>query len=113
MQNLVRFSELLVKAGTVKEVNLLTGFDSGSQKAEAQEKFEILQDSLRQHGIDFKWTFSPVIHDRAIKLDNGWVIKVGRGFDIYKPPENWFSIGSQDLSQRPCLETTVDIYRET
>ena len=112
MQNLVRFSELLVRMGTVGEINLTTGFDNDSQKAEVQEKFEILQESLRQHGIDFKWTFSPVIHDRAVRLDNGWVIKIGRGFDIYQPPDNWFSIGSQDLSQRPCLETTVDIYRE-
>jgi ATP-dependent Lon protease len=112
MQNLVRFSELLVRMGTVGEITLTTGFDNDSQKAEVQEKFEILQESLRQHGIDFKWSFSPVIHDRAVRLDNGWVIKIGRGFDIYQPPDNWFSIGSQDLSQRPCLETTVDIYRE-
>jgi ATP-dependent Lon protease len=112
MQNLVRFSELLVRVGTAGEINLTTGFDNDSQKAEIQEKFEILQESLRQHGIDFKWTFSPVIHDRAVRLDNGWVIKIGRGFDIYQPPDNWFSIGSQDLSQRHCLETTVDIYRE-
>ena len=63
--------------------------------------------------VEFKWTFSPVIHDRAVKMDNGWVVKIGRGFDIYQPPDNWFTIGSQDLSQRPCLETTVDVYRES
>jgi len=113
IQNLVRFCELLVKFGTVKEFNLLTGFENDSQKAEAQEKFEMLQESLRKNGIEFNWTFSPVIHDRAVKLDNGWDIKIGRGFDIYQPPDNWFSIGSQDLFQRPCLETKVDIYQES
>ena len=113
IQNFVRFCEFLAKFVTIRELNLLTGFENDSQKAEAQEKFEMLQESLRKNGIEFKWTFSPVIHDRAIKLDNGWVIKIGRGFDIYQPPDNWFSIGSQDLSQRPCLETKVDIYQES
>jgi len=113
IQNLVRFCELLVKIRTVRELNLITGFENDSQKAEVQEKFELLQESLRKTSIEFKWTFSPIIHDRAVKLDNGWVIKIGRGLDIYQPPENWFSIGSQDLSQRPCLETKVDIYRES
>ena len=109
----MRFSELLVKYGTIRKLNLITGFDNDSQKAEAQERFEMLQESFRKNSIEFNWTFSPVIHDRTVKLDNGWVIKIGRGFDIYQPPDNWFSIGSQDLSQRPCLETKVDVYRES
>jgi ATP-dependent Lon protease len=113
IQNLVRFCELLVKCETISEINLLTGFENESQKAEAQEKFEMLQESLRKNSIEFNWTFSSVIHDRAVKMDNGWIVKIGRGFDIYQPPDNWFTIGSQDLSQRPCLETTVDVYRES
>jgi len=109
--NLVRFSELLVKFGNVRELNLIAGFDNDSQKAEVQEKFDMLHESLQQNGIEFQWTFSPVIHDRAVKLDNGWVIKIGRGLDIYQRPDNWFSVGSSDFELRPCLETTVDIFR--
>jgi ATP-dependent Lon protease len=111
IQNLVRFSELLVKTGVIKELNLVTGFDNDMQKAEIQEKFEMLQESLQQSGVEFKWKFSPVIHDRQIKLDNGWLIKIGRGLDIYQRPDNWFSIGSSDFDLRPCLETTVDVFR--
>jgi ATP-dependent Lon protease len=107
----VRFCELAVKNGSVKAINLTMGFDNDMQRAEAQEKFEMLQDSLKQNGIEFKWNFSPLIHDRAIKLDNGWIIKIGRGLDIYQRPENWFSIGSNDFELRPCLETMVDIFR--
>ena len=110
IQNLVRFGELLVKFETIKELNLITGLDNDMQKAEIEEKFEMLQESLRQHSIEFEWTFSPVIHDRAVKLDNGWVIKIGRGLDIYQKPDNWFSVGSNDFYYRPCLETTVDIF---
>ena len=80
IQNLVRFCELAAKVGSVEEINLLTGFDNDMQKADALEKFEMLQDSLKEHEIDFKWKFSPVIHDREVKLDNGWIIKIGRGW---------------------------------
>ena len=71
-------------------------------------------------------------------FDSGWVVKIGRGLDIYKPPEGTYSfifvcspictlycytapinllccsgkvvLGAFDLSQRKCLETTVDIF---
>jgi ATP-dependent Lon protease len=71
----------------------------------------MIQESLDAHGIAFTWTFREVLHDRQILLDNGWIIKIGRGFDIYQKPDNWFSVGSADFSLRPCLETTVDIFR--
>jgi ATP-dependent Lon protease len=111
IQNLVRFCELAVKIGSVKKIKLMTGFDNDAQRVDIQEKFEMLGESLRASGIEFIWTFSPVIHDRVIKLDNGWVIKIGRGLDIYQRPDNWYSIGASDFDLRPCLETNVDIYR--
>ena len=112
IQNLVRLCEVAVKTGSVKQIDVLTGFDSQDQQAEAQERFELLQESLKQVGIHFKWTFSETLHDREVKLDTGWIVKIGRGLDFYQPPDNWFCLGSTDLSQRPCLETKVDIYRE-
>jgi ATP-dependent Lon protease len=44
-------------------------------------------------------------------LDNGWVIKIGRGLDFYQRPTSWFEVGANDLSLRKCLETKVDIYQ--
>ena len=55
---------------------------------------------------------NPNLHDREIRLDNGWVVKIGRGLDIYQPPGSWLEIGALDLSLRKCQETKVDIYRE-
>jgi len=111
IQNLVRFCELVVKTGSIQQINLVTGSDNHSQKAEVEEKFELLQESLHQKGIEFSWSFNDLIHDRQIKLDNGWIIKIGRGLDIYQRPDSWFSIGSADFDLRPCLETTVDIFK--
>lgn len=51
------------------------------------------------------------LHDREIRIDNGWVVKIGRGLDIYQRPLSKFEIGSSDLLLRKCLETKVDIYR--
>lgn len=54
--------------------------------------------------------FSSTLHDREIRLDNGWVIKIGRGLDYFRPTDHNFDIGFCDLSFRKCHETTVDIF---
>ena len=51
------------------------------------------------------------LHDREIKIDNGWTIKIGRGLDIYQKPDSWFSIGVYDQALKKCRETNVDIYK--
>jgi hypothetical protein len=45
-----------------------------------------------------------------VVFDSGWVVKIGRGLDIYKPPEGKFALGAFDLGLRRCLETSVDIF---
>lgn len=111
IQNFIRFCELVVKIGDANRIDLVTGYDNGEQKAEIMEKLEMLQASLKEQDVEFSFDFSDTIHDREIRLDTGWTIKIGRGFDFYQKPDNWFSIGSHDLASRPCLETKVDIYR--
>jgi ATP-dependent Lon protease len=109
--NFVRFCELVVKIGSAHTINLTTGFDDEPQQKESDEKFQALASSLIDYGIKLKVTYSQHQHDREIRLDNGWTIKVGRGFDIYQRPESWFCIGVNDLEMRPCLETIVDIFK--
>jgi ATP-dependent Lon protease len=65
--------------------------------------------ATRRKGVCFRG--NPNLHDREIRIDNGWVIKIGRGLDFYQKPGGWFEVGSHDLSLRKCLETKVDIYR--
>ena len=109
--NFIRFCEGLVGLGTVTQVDLVTAVDNQEQKIDIMEKFNQLSDSLSEHGVDFNYMFSDTIHDREIRADNGWTIKIGRGLDIYQPPENWSSIGANDMALRPCLETKIDIFR--
>lgn len=110
--NFVRFCELVVKVGDARSIHLETGFDDETQKADAAVKFSAVEASLKEHDVVFAFTFNPVIHDREIELDTGWVIKIGRGFDIYQKPDDWFAVGATDLELRPCRETMVDIFRK-
>jgi len=111
IQNFVRLCELFVRHGTVRQIKLVTGYEDGNQKADIAEKLSDLAESLRDADIELTLDFNPRLHDRSITLDNGWVIKIGRGLDIYQRPQSWFELGSNDVSLRRCLETRVDIYR--
>jgi ATP-dependent Lon protease len=62
--------------------------------------------------VELDIDLNPNMHDREIRIDNGWRIKIGRGLDFYQKPQGWYSVGANDLSLRPCLETKVDIFKE-
>ncbi|HMR54432.1 MAG TPA: BREX system Lon protease-like protein BrxL [Amaricoccus sp.] len=111
IQNFVRFCETCVKSGTVKSINLITGYDDKTQLADISEKIEDLKQSLLEMDVVLCVKLNPNMHDREIRLDNGWVIKIGRGLDFYQRPGSWFEVGANDLSLRKCLETKVDIFR--
>lgn len=111
IQNFVRFCESVLKAGTVKKINLITGYDDNTQLADIAEKLEELKQSLLEMDVELEVKLNPNMHDREIRLDNGWVIKIGRGLDFYQKPGGWFEVGANDLSLRKCLETKVDIFR--
>jgi len=111
ISNFLRFCELVVKVGTAQVINLTTCHDDEKQRMEAEEKIKMIGSSLLDHGIKLNLKFSDTLHDREIRLDNGWTIQIGRGFDIYQKLDNWFSVGTSDLEMRPCMETRVDILR--
>lgn len=111
IQNFVRFCETVLKAGTVKRINLITGYDNKTQLADIAEKLDELKQSLLELDVELEVKLNPNMHDREIRIDNGWVIKIGRGLDFFQKPGGWFEVGANDLSLRKCLETKVDIFR--
>jgi ATP-dependent Lon protease len=112
--NFTRFCELAVKTGTTETIRLKTGSDDPTQEVEISEKLDALAEDLKQHNIRLEFTFDPHLHDRRVRPDTGWVIKIGRGFDIYQRIDRPRSgLGMNDFDLRPCLETTVDIFRAT
>lgn len=111
IQNFVRFCETSLKPGTIKKIVLITGYDDQTQLADVSEKLEDLKQSLLEVDVVLDIKLNPKMHDREIRTDNGWIIKIGRGLDFYQRPASWFEIGVHDLSLRKCLETKVDIFR--
>jgi ATP-dependent Lon protease len=109
--NFVRLCEL-IKIGDCTKINLLTGADDETQQRENMLMFEQLADSLIENGVTLSVQFSEILHDREIKINNGWNIKMGRGLDYFQSLSgNFFQVGANDLDLRPCLETNFDFYR--
>lgn len=111
IQNFVRFCETIIKLPAVKKIVLVTSYDDATQQQETKQKLDELAQSLLEMDITLDIRLNPNMHDREIRLDNGWTIKIGRGLDFFQKPNSWFEVGVNDLSLRKCLETKVDIFR--
>ena len=109
--NFVRFCEAVVKVPSVRQINLVTSYDESTDLAAVNEKIEELKQSLLEVDVVLNVKMNENMHDREIRIDNSWIIKIGRGLDLYQKPESWFSIGTNDLSLRRCLETKIDIFK--
>jgi ATP-dependent Lon protease len=109
--NFLRFAEVCVGAGSVESITLITSTDDEEQKREAVKKLKIIETSLQDHGITLNVTFKNSIHDRVLTTDTGWAILLGRGLDMYQPPEDWLEVGANSLDLRKCRETTITYAR--
>jgi hypothetical protein len=110
VENLVRFCALVIRCGRVRQIILISGCQVGDDTDEADDRLEALRRDLNTRGVEFTWKREPTLHDREIRFDNGWTVKIGRGLDIYYKPENWISVEAADFSLRRCKQTKVDIY---
>jgi ATP-dependent Lon protease len=111
VQNLVRFCETIVRRSNVRTIKLVTAYDDLEGFNKTKSMLEDLAQSLLEHDVKLEFSFNPKMHDREIHIDNGWVIKIGRGLDFYQKPNSYFDIGSNDLTMRKCLETKIDIFQ--
>jgi len=111
IHNFVRFCEAIIKCPTLMKIKLTTSYDEFTPLAELQDKLGEVKQSLLEIDIELDIHLNENMHDREIRLDNGWVIKIGRGLDFYQKPGGWYEIGANDLSLRKCLETKIDIFK--
>lgn len=111
VHNFVRFCEAVIKAPTVRKIVLTTSYDQDTDLKALNDRFEELKQSLLEIDVELKILINENLHDREIRIDNGWVIKIGRGLDFYQKTDLWYGVGAHDLSMRRCLETKIDIFR--
>lgn len=106
--NFIDFIQMLKETNENPEelkIILHTAVDSDEQAPELIDVFEGLQDDLASYGIEFSFDFN-ADHDRKIVADNGWIITLGRGLDIFEPfPKFTLSCVSQE--NRRCRAFTV------
>ena len=111
IHNFVRFCEAVIKTPSVKLIKLVTSYDDDTDIKELSDRLDEVKQSLLEMDVQFEVDVNKNLHDREIKIDNGWIVKIGRGLDFYQKPDGWFSVGANDITLRRCLETKVDIYR--
>ena len=111
IQNFVRFCEAVIKLSAAQYITLITSYDEDTNVDQMKENLQEVKQSLLESDVKLTIRINKKMHDREIRIDNGWVIKIGRGLDIYQKPESWFAIGANDLSLRKCLETKVDVFK--
>lgn len=111
IHNFVRFCEAVIKTSTVRKIRLVTSYDDDTDVRKMSENLSELKQSLLELDIELELKVNEHMHDREIRIDNGWTVKIGRGLDFFQKPDSWFGIGANDLNLRKCLETKVDIFK--
>lgn len=110
VQNFVRFCEAVIKVPSVRNIMLITSYDDTTNQQELASRLDELKQSLLELDVALDVKVNENLHDREIRIDNGWTIKIGRGLDFFQKPDSWFGVGANDISLRRCLETKVDIF---
>jgi signal recognition particle receptor subunit beta len=111
VDNFCRFCALAIRCGNLNEIELVSGCHPNENTDDADSRLETLRRDLAGRGVKFTWRRNEALHDREVRFDNGWIIKIGRGLDIYIRPESWISVEAADFSLRHCKQTKVDVYR--
>jgi predicted GTPase len=86
LRNLQELFLLIIEHSNPKTIEVHT-LPPPIERQEYNKKFfdELCTEIFNSHGIDLKIEFSTELHDRYIFSDSGFVAKLGRGLDIYKP----------------------------
>ena len=98
VQNFIRFCEAVLKQPTIQRIELVTSYDDKTNLQEIAERLEDVKQSLLEFDVELSIKVNENLHDREIRIDNGWVIKIGRGLDFYQRPDNWYSVGTSDFT---------------
>jgi ATP-dependent Lon protease len=119
MRNLLELIEAFARAkNAAEEVRIrLTTVDDEEypdSKRKQTENLAQVQTSAATLGIIFNVDFveSRTVHDRSIRTDQGWVIDLGRGLDIFqKVSDDFLDLASRYPGRRPLRAFTLTTHR--
>lgn len=108
--NLLMFCELAVtNCRNLKCIKVTTNKDPSSN-SEQVKNINAIAESLAKQNVCLYVDFTTSLHDRQVLLSNGYVIKIGRGLNYFKPLPAKLSLGTYNFNFRECRETNVDIF---
>jgi ATP-dependent Lon protease len=107
IRNFMAFVGLIDSSGGQVELKLITSADDAYLEKSQELKFKEMKYGLAQHGIQFTFEFDPAVHDRSMRMDNGWTIYPGRGLDIFQKSESKYELSEVDQTKRKCRETEI------
>lgn len=113
VRNLMEFIRLVLsKKSSDQSISIhLKTFNTDEKIPEMIDTFDDLSDTLIDMDINFTYGFDESIHDRSINLDNGWIISLGRGLDIWQRTGGMLDFAEYHQEKRLCKETNIHIYK--
>jgi SNF2 family DNA or RNA helicase len=105
VQNLEDFLELISEGGRCN-VELVTMYEKNdrygiNREAKSRDFLNSLKERIANKGINFTYSFDSNIHDRIIETESTQII-LGRGLDIYYPPDPGMPNDQQFRRTRKC-----------
>src|SRR5690606_31939484 len=113
VRNLMELITLILskRAGEdLLKIHLKT-FNTDDKIPEMIDTFDDLKETLESMEVDFTYEFDENIHDRSITLDNGWVIVLGRGLDIWQRTGGMLDFSEYYQEKRLCKEFSMYIVK--
>lgn len=104
MKNFMEFARVVMSTkmpGDQIRLHLITQNNEEYLNESKKSLNEMIQ-SLSPFDVDFSFEFNDSLHDRAIIIDNGWKIILGRGLDIFQKTNGWFDIAEHYQEVRKC-----------
>lgn len=114
MKNFMELSRLVAELKQPEEevsIHLKTK-NNEEYISNSKDAFTYMIDSLDPIGIKFTYEFDENLHDRSIKLNNGWKILLGRGLDIFQKTNGWFDIADHYQEVRKCKDCEITYLRD-
>jgi Phospholipase D-like domain at C-terminus of MIT len=107
-RNLGEFVMAVLEAAKLKTLHIITREVSDVGPNADKPFFDALdRDAFEKAGMRIEHTIDKEIHDRSFVLDNGFVFKLGRGLDIFKPVAG---LASRDPSLRQVRSCEIDVF---
>jgi ATP-dependent Lon protease len=107
-RNLSEFVMTLLDGAKLKTLHIVTREKNDSPEKENEEFFKQLdKDAYEKGGMRIDMRVDETIHDRYVVLDNGYVFKLGRGLDFYKPA---VGMAQRDQSLREVRACEINVF---